>query len=86
MQCFEAEYLPAAEKRKMVLQLRSVSPPVELDEQVSQVFLLWQINENGDFWSMRKEAKVDSSVAEFWQHCEPWVETRSRTVLSPYES
>jgi hypothetical protein len=85
MQCFEAEYLPAAQQRKMALQLRSVSPPVELDEHISEVFLLWQITEIGDFWSMRKEAKIDPSVAEFWQHCEPWIDTRSRKVLSPYK-
>ena len=86
MGCFEADYLPAAVRRNMKLFLRSVSPPVELEDHSSEVILLWQINEIGDFWSMRKEAKVDASVASFWQTCEAWIETRNRKVLSPYSS
>lgn len=84
MDCFEADYLPASVQRNMNLYLHSVSPPVELDGQSSDVVLLWQINEIGEFWSMRKEAKVDASVAEFWQKSEVWIENRSRKVLSPY--
>jgi hypothetical protein len=84
MDCFEADYLPAAVQRNMSLSLRSVSPPVELEGQSSDVILLWKINQIGEFWSMRKEAKVDASVASFWQTAEAWVETRNRKVLSPY--
>ncbi len=84
MDCFEKEYLPAAAQRNMSLFLRSVSPPVELEGQSNEVVFLWQINEIGEFWSMRKEAKVDASVASFWQKSETWIETRNRKVLSPY--
>ena len=84
MNCFETSYLPAAMQRKMILSLRSVSPPVELEGQSSEVILLWTINEIGDFWSMRKEAKADASVASFWRKAELWIDTRNRKVLSPY--
>lgn len=82
--CREAlseRYLQGARRRGMQLVGAWSAPPVEVEEEPTELFVLWRVAGVGEFFAMRGAAGADPDVAAFWREVEALSLCRSRRVL-----
>lgn|GEM_PF-5553615 len=75
-------YLPGAPTRgmRLVRRWRSFA-----DDSSVTVHVLWEVDSISEFYGMRRAAKADPVVAEFWAWTDEHAVSRERCVLEPME-
>lgn len=78
---YMADYVPAAQKRGMVLRRTLIEPALELrhGDHGNTVSFIWSVEGAAGWWNMRISGSFDPAVSTFWTSIEPLVERRSRT-------
>lgn len=76
-----ARYLPGARRRGMQLVGAWSAPPLEVEEQPTELFVLWRVAGVPEFFAMRGQAGADPEVGAFWREVEALSLRRSRRVL-----
>jgi hypothetical protein len=82
--CREAlreSYLPGARRRGMEFVGSWCAPPVEVEGEPTELYLLWRLAGVGEFFAMRGQAAADPEVAAFWRELEALALGRERRVL-----
>ncbi|MBU6266698.1 MAG: hypothetical protein KGN34_04095 [Sphingomonadales bacterium] len=88
---YRADYVPAAERRGMVLQAAWQSPPgPDLPGVETTLWFVWRVHGVAGWWRQRFSRLPDGSDERaakqaFWQGLEPLLVSRQRRMLSAQE-
>ena len=72
------EYLPLARERGMELVGSWIEPPLELQDESNDLYLLWSFPE---FWTMRRRSREQGASA-WWEDSAALTVTRERLFLA----
>ena len=74
-------YLPQALERGMTLVGSWIEPPLELQDESNDLYLLWSFPE---FWSMRRQSR-EQGAAAWWEDSADLTVSRERLFLAAAE-
>jgi hypothetical protein len=73
------KYAPAARERGMTLEKVLVAPPMWLEDQSNQLFIMWSVQGPAAWWGMSHQGRRNPAVAAFWEEeAAPLILSRSR--------
>jgi hypothetical protein len=74
-------YQPAATSLGMTLMHTWLAPGVELQDDPTDLLLLWKVADTAAYWKARREGAQHPDVIEFWAGLSPWLTGRKRRLL-----
>jgi hypothetical protein len=80
VEAYLADYVPGAQRRKMVLESVLVSPPMWLDDQPNEITITWTVAGTAGWWNMTRNGRGDSAVRQWWQDADALILERNRSM------
>jgi len=79
---YMTSYVPKAKSRGMVLAHRWVTPPLWLEGQSNELFIIWTVQGVAAWWAATRMRRKDPDLISFWAEALPLIAKRQRLYLS----
>jgi L-rhamnose mutarotase len=78
----DADYEPLAHAAGMRRIHTWISPAVELDDQPTELFIVWEVDDVDGYWQAKRASAADERMSAFWEGLAPLLAGRTRRIMA----